>query len=409
MMSRPGSDPFWESAEAVERFAARQPDVRLLELLDKYPDPSEIRVLDMGCAAGRNTEVLAARGFDLYAVDSSAAMVARTRERVAGILGAEEVDRRVLLGRMEDLGQFADGSVSLVVALGVLHQADSDEQWIRTIEEISRVLRAGGVLLLAAWSPRSRPDGEPVRKVVGEDHVYEGFHSGRHYLVESPPLDAALASVGLLPAVPTDEVEVETERGRRVTINGLYERTSRPGTSRPMRGALLALARSAVERALDGGPPPEIAPVLEALTEPRAAFVTIRDPESGRLRGCRGECPARRPLPECVSRVAVSAALDDPRFPPVTREELPALRFEISALTAPAPIQPEDVVVGEHGLLLSGEGVVGLLLPQVPVEQGWSRQEYLDGLCIKAGVPPGSWRRSELTLSGFEAEVWADE
>ena len=175
------------------------------------------------------------------------------------------------------------------------------------------------------------------------------------------------------------------------------------------RLALLALARLSVERALDGLPPPEIGPSLRDVKEPRAAFVTIRRARSGLLRGCRGECRARRSLPECVSLVAVSAALDDPRFPPVTRDELPLLRFEISALTAPQPIRPEDVVVGRHGLLVSAEAGVGLLLPQVPIEQAWDRTAFLDGVCVKAGLPPDSWRRSDLELSGFEAEVWADE
>lgn len=175
------------------------------------------------------------------------------------------------------------------------------------------------------------------------------------------------------------------------------------------RAALLALARQAVARALEGGRPPSIDAVLKALTEPRAAFVTIRRRGSGRLRGCRGECPARRPLPECVRSVAVSAALGDPRFPPVTPEELPDLRFEISALTSPEPILPTDVVVGTHGLVVSAGAAVGLLLPQVPVEQGWDRVAFLDGVCRKAGLPVAAWRDSRVTLESFEAEVWSED
>lgn len=175
------------------------------------------------------------------------------------------------------------------------------------------------------------------------------------------------------------------------------------------RADLLDLARLSVERALDERPEPPIHDDLRSLTEPRAAFVTIRRVRTGRLRGCRGECPARRPLPECVRGVAVCAALDDPRFPPVTRTEMPVLRFEISALTAPAPVRAEDVVVGTHGLLLAGETARGLLLPQVPVEQGWDRRAYLEGLCYKAGVPSDSWRSSDFALFAFEAEVWAEE
>lgn len=84
----------------------------------------------------------------------------------------------------------------------------------------------------------------------------------------------------------------------------------------PQRAELLGLARGSVACALDGRPPPAIVPGLQALVEPRAAFVTVRRARSGRLRGCRGECPARRSLPECVRRVAVAAALDDPASPP---------------------------------------------------------------------------------------------
>ena len=75
------------------------------------------------------------------------------------------------------------------------------------------------------WSPRSRPHGESIRRAAGQEHVYEGFHSGTHYLVEAPLMDSALASVGFETVVPTDEVFVENEKGWRVTINGLYRRT----------------------------------------------------------------------------------------------------------------------------------------------------------------------------------------
>ena len=224
-MTPPGADSFWETEEAVERFTGKEPDVRLLELLHGYSDPEEVRVLDVGCAAGRNTVMLAERGFDVFAIDSAEAMVARTRERVARILGAEESERRVRLGNMEDLGLFADASVHVLVALGVLHQAANESQWTGAIREISRCVISDGLLLVAVWSPRSRPHGESIRRVAGEKHVYEGFHSGTHYLVEAPALDSALASVGFVPVATTEDVLVETERGWRITINGLYRRT----------------------------------------------------------------------------------------------------------------------------------------------------------------------------------------
>lgn len=224
-MSPPSADSFWESAETVERFTDKEPDVRLQELLTGFSDPGQVLVLDVGCAAGRNTVMLAERDFDVFAIDRSEAMVARTRERVAHILGPEESERRIRLGDMENLAAFADASVHVLVALGVLHQATTESQWTAAVREMSRCVAPGGQLLVAVWSPRSRPHGEAIRRVPGEQHVYEGFHTGTHYLVEAPFLDSAISSAGFVPDVPTQEVVVETEKGWRVTINALYRRT----------------------------------------------------------------------------------------------------------------------------------------------------------------------------------------
>ena len=143
----------WDEADSVAKFAARDPDVRLLELLDDYEEPGRVRVLDLGCAGGRNCEVLARRGFDLYALDASRAMVAHTRKRLSAILGERQAARRVLHGRMDDTGEFADGSFDLVVALGVYHCASSRGEWDSALAETARVLKGGGKLLVAIFSP----------------------------------------------------------------------------------------------------------------------------------------------------------------------------------------------------------------------------------------------------------------
>lgn len=220
---------FWETTEAVARFEARAPDLRMLELLEELAPAASIRVLDLGCAAGRNTVVLARGGYDVHAVDASRAMVARTRERLAEILGAEEAERRVLHGRMNDLRIFEDETFDLVLALGILHQAGSGREWRSAISEVARLLKIGGGLLVAAWGPRSRPDGAVLEPVPGRPNVYEGFHSGRHYLVDAGTLDDELAARHLLPVTPTREVEVEMGDGCRVTINGLYRKTTGSG------------------------------------------------------------------------------------------------------------------------------------------------------------------------------------
>jgi len=172
--------------------------------------------------------------------------------------------------------------------------------------------------------------------------------------------------------------------------------------------ALLHLARQTLNDYLGKGRMPDFKPSA-ALLQPRAAFVTLRVRETGALRGCVGEIVAREPLWECVMNMAVAAATGDPRFPPVTIDEVPHLRIEISALTPMKPIKPEDVVVGRHGLMIVKGFERGLLLPQVPVEQGWNREEFLRGLCHKAWLPPNAWKDQDTQLYAFEAEVWGEE
>jgi AmmeMemoRadiSam system protein A len=171
------------------------------------------------------------------------------------------------------------------------------------------------------------------------------------------------------------------------------------------RLGLLALARRAIAAHLEGAPEP----AADGPLSEQGAFVSLKTRPRGQLRGCIGHVEADQPLAETVRRVAVAAATEDPRFPPVTPDELPQLKLEISVLSPLAPIRPEDVEVGEHGLLLRFEGRSGLLLPQVPAAQGWDRETFLDYTCRKAGVPPGSWRRPECVLLGFTATVFAED
>ena len=218
------TDPFWERAEVVEQFASRAPDHRLARLIEEYERPPATRVLDLGCAGGRNTVLLAERGFDVWAVDASAAMVERTRARVAAVLGPENAHERVRVGRMDDLSSFASGAFDLVVALGVYHGAARKAEWEHAIAETARVVKPGGRVLVNHFTPEVDLTGEGVRPVAGELDVYEGLVDGRAVLLESDALDAAVARHGLLPEVPSETVRVETERGRRVSVNALYVR-----------------------------------------------------------------------------------------------------------------------------------------------------------------------------------------
>ncbi len=220
-----GDLPFWERPEMVERFAARDPDHRLVALIDTFANPPGVRALDLGCAAGRNTVLLARRGFDVIARDASRAMVEATRGRVAEILGAEEAGRRVRLGSMDRLEGIADGSMDLVVALGVLHEAHSEAEWERALGELRRVAATGAWLLVAEFTDAFDPEGTGLPRVAGERHIYEGVGSGRAHLVDAPTLDRELGEFGFTPWVPTETVRRATDAGGwRVTANALYRK-----------------------------------------------------------------------------------------------------------------------------------------------------------------------------------------
>ncbi len=213
---------FWEDPDRVTRFADREPDRRLVALLEEYAEPAAVPVLDLGCAGGRNTELLAARGFDVVALDASQAMVARTRARVAEILGPEEAERRVRLGRMDDLSWAEEESIALIVAFGVYHEARDDDEWERAQFHSMRVLRPGGRLLLATLSPGTIMDGEMLTQVPGTRLVHRSSTGIVKCLVAPNALDAEMAVRGLRPEVPTETLTRDREDGQRVVVNALY-------------------------------------------------------------------------------------------------------------------------------------------------------------------------------------------
>jgi len=127
---------FWKDREQVERFAAREPDLRLIALATEYP--ARVRELDLGCAAGRNTVFLGWKGFDVTAVDASRAMVEATRARLVQVLGETEAALRVRVGRMDRLEWAGSETFELLVAFGIYPCAESRDEWDRALSESSR-------------------------------------------------------------------------------------------------------------------------------------------------------------------------------------------------------------------------------------------------------------------------------
>jgi AmmeMemoRadiSam system protein B/AmmeMemoRadiSam system protein A len=172
------------------------------------------------------------------------------------------------------------------------------------------------------------------------------------------------------------------------------------------RDALLALARATIEQYLDSQTAPLARGCGPAAWRKQGAFVTLQ--ADGALRGCIGHMAEDRPLCQVVGAMALQAAFNDRRFAPLRAEELPGITIEISVLTPYAPVASADEVrIGTDGVMLRKEGRSAVFLPQVAVEQGWSRSEMLDQLCRKAGLAAGAWRQGA-ELWTFQAEIFAE-
>ena len=170
---------------------------------------------------------------------------------------------------------------------------------------------------------------------------------------------------------------------------------------------LLHLARTTIGTYLESGQIPNYQTPDAEISRPLGAFVTLK--KGGELRGCIGHMQADTPLWQTVQKMAIAAATADPRFPPLTRAESDQVEIEISVLSPLSRLDNvEDIQVGSHGLVLDYHGQRGVFLPQVPVEQGWDRTEYLDNLCLKAGVPKGCWRDAAAKLYTFTAVVFGE-
>lgn len=146
------------------------------------------------------------------------------------------------------------------------------------------------------------------------------------------------------------------------------------------------------------------------LTLRRGAFVTLRIGDE--LRGCLGHIAADRPLGGLIPSLAVSAAQEDPRFPPLSPDELDRVRIEVSVLTEPRVVDPRDpssIVIGRDGLIVERGNARGLLLPQVAPELRWGPAQFLDATCEKAGLPKGAWREPGTRVLTFQADVFDEE
>jgi AmmeMemoRadiSam system protein A len=177
---------------------------------------------------------------------------------------------------------------------------------------------------------------------------------------------------------------------------------------------LLKTARAVISASLGAGShPPEVtATAFPALMETHGCFVTLH--KAGALRGCIGTIEPTNSLITNVKDNAIKAAFNDPRFPPVTAEELPEIEIEISVLTVPIPLDyadAEDLLrklePGVHGVILSQGWHAATFLPQV-----WTqlprKESFLSNLCAKAGLPQTAWKNKKTHVKVYEVTYFSE-
>lgn len=174
------------------------------------------------------------------------------------------------------------------------------------------------------------------------------------------------------------------------------------------RRQIPAIAREAIVCSLVNAPVPDRTPRSGRLARPGGAFVTLR--VGGELRGCIGYIESPLPLAKVIAEVAVKSARQDPRFPPLSAAEFAGAAIEVSVLSPLEPVKDTGAIrPGFHGLLVELGGRRGLLLPQVALEYGWDRGEFLSNTCRKAGLGEQAWKDPGALLYMFTAEVCHEE
>ncbi len=178
--------------------------------------------------------------------------------------------------------------------------------------------------------------------------------------------------------------------------------------SKEEQGILLLSARSSIKTLFEDIKLPGVDyKQFPGLSIKAGAFVTLHKYDD--LRGCIGYITSELPLFETVCQAAILAASEDPRFPPVTLDEVPKLLIEISVLSPPKHISSyEEIIIGEHGLIIEEKYTRGLLLPQVATENNFNRDAFLTVVCRKAGLPPYEWKERLINLYTFTAAVFSE-
>ncbi len=171
---------------------------------------------------------------------------------------------------------------------------------------------------------------------------------------------------------------------------------------------LMRVARTSIEDAVMGKNPGKERDLSFHPHDKIGVFVTIYRRKA--LRGCIGYLPGIVELKRGLVDAAVNAAQNDPRFPPMSSDELPEIEIEISLLSPLKVINGiDEIEVGRDGLFIEKDYRRGLLLPKVAVEHGWDTRKFLEQTCLKAGLPGNAWREPDTLIQVFTSEVISEK
>jgi MEMO1 family protein len=267
-----------------------------------------------------------------------------------------------------------------------------------------------------AYSEANKMDKIALKDIetLNTDKLFDGLNNGGYELC------GAQGVIALLMASKTLSVEAKTlqyansgdvtgDKSRVVGYGSVafYYPDKGHALNRKEQKILLMIARKTLDEYITKGNIPGFQTKESRLLEKRGAFVTLK--KKGELRGCIGYITANEQLYKTVSEMAAAASSRDPRFPPVSKDELKDIHIEISVLSPLQLIDSQDEVeTGRHGLYITRGNRSGLLLPQVAVEQKWNREEFLEQTCRKAGLPATAWKEKGTNIYTFTAQIFSE-
>lgn len=333
---------------------------------------------------------------------------------VTAVVGTTSLSTTARLGR--ELARALEGRSALIVASSDLSHYPS---WGDAVEADRDTLRAMASLDPAALQASIHAEARRGRRglvtcACGEAPVLLAMSAARE-LGARRGIVVSYANSGDTVAGETGRVVGYGAVAFTAGAGGADTKAVEPAAAVPKeapltdadRQHLLGIARTTLERWLTDGMLPLPRGGGPVLRREQGAFVTLES--HGQLRGCIGHMAEDTPLELTVAKMALAAATEDPRFPPVRASELASIEIEISVLTPMKPVAgPEAIVVGRDGVMLRKDGRSAVFLPQVAPEQGWNRDQMLEHLCRKAGLPGDAWKKGA-SFHTFQADVFEEK